>query len=502
MTALIDPSLFYVLYALLMLPVQGQLEPTDQAGDPALDQQPATGPRRRQPRRRQLRQQEQQQESGDDVMQMYEVEEPAAESSRLQLASSPMFYSPTGGFRTRSEFAARAVTSPGNHVRGYWHGEEQQQQQHITDVCAAQPWRTRLIPQHVGQPAMLLQPQDQAGQQQRQYGQPLHVQTTEEPASDQTLALLQQLREYVGPAGLSLLNSLEQQVGNRVGFQQQQQQQLLWQAAAAYQQPTLQLSANPFGFLEPHIGSLPATAAALGYRRDMGGHAQMVLAMGDYLVSRLSGQQPGVQQGMGTAHGVAGAGQQAGTAQAGSAVEAEAAAAAGAAAGGSAAVQAAPVSEMNHFGSFSQYCSWYNGVPPGYSQTRLELENARDFSWRKGCDKRRWSDYRMLWGAVASKAQQLTAQGSTADITSYAQAAAALDYEHKMKPCSYFTQYLKRRGKAAIESSSSGQPAGGHSASKRGAQQPPGDAGDEGEQQQQHQRKGRGGNAGKQGKRK
>jgi hypothetical protein len=160
---------------------------------------------------------------------------------------------------------------------------------------------------------------------------------------------------------------------------------------------------------------------------------------------------------------------------------------------------------MNTFGSFSQFCSWYNGVPPGYSQTRLELENAREFSWRKGCDKRRWSDYRMLWGAVASKAQQLTAQGSTADITSYAQAAAALDHEHKMKPCSYFAQYLKKRGKAETERSSSGQAAGGRSARKRGAQQQPGDRGDEGVQQQQQQqqkRKGRWGTAGKQGKRK
>jgi hypothetical protein len=108
----------------------------------------------------------------------------------------------------------------------------------------------------------------------------------------------------------------------------------------------------------------------------------------------------------------------------------------------------------------------------------------------------------MLWGAVATKAQQLTAQESTADITSYAQAAAALDYKHKMKPCSYFTQYLKRRGKAATASSSSGQPAGGRSAGKRDAQQPPGDGGDEGEPQLQHKRRGRGATAGKQGKKK
>jgi hypothetical protein len=83
-------------------------------------------------------------------------------------------------------------------------------------------------------------------------------------------ALLQQLRSHVGPEGLALLNSLEQQVGGNSGAGVQQQQQSVFQAAAALQQPALQLSGNPFGFLEPTIGRLPATAAALGYRTDMG----------------------------------------------------------------------------------------------------------------------------------------------------------------------------------------------------------------------------------------
>jgi hypothetical protein len=47
------------------------------------------------------------------------------------------------------------------------------------------------------------------------------------------------------------------------------------------------------------------------------------------------------------------------------------------------------------------------------------------------------------------------------DIASYAEAAAALDAEFKMKPCSFFTQLLKARGSTAVGSNtSSGQAAG------------------------------------------
>ena len=119
---------------------------------------------------------------------------------------------------------------------------------------------------------------------------------------------------------------------------------------------------------------------------------------------------------------------------------------------------------MSTFSSFSSFTSWFTAQPTGFSQSQLQLEKARDFSWRKGYDKRRWSDYRMLWGAVCSRAKDLTAAGSAADITNYADAAAALDLQHKMKPCTYFTQFLKKRGSrvAANGDSSSGEAGSSH----------------------------------------
>jgi hypothetical protein len=126
---------------------------------------------------------------------------------------------------------------------------------------------------------------------------------------------------------------------------------------------------------------------------------------------------------------------------------------------------------MSAFSTFRQYTSWYTAEqPPGYSHTRIELEKAGS-SWRKGCDKRRWSDHRMLWGAVKGRAKQLTAAHNADDVASYADAAAALDLEHKMKPSAYFSKYLKKKGsKAAAESDSrSGQAAAAQAAAAAGA---------------------------------
>jgi hypothetical protein len=129
---------------------------------------------------------------------------------------------------------------------------------------------------------------------------------------------------------------------------------------------------------------------------------------------------------------------------------------------------------MSAFSTFRQYTSWYTDEQaPGYSQTRIELEKVGS-SWRKGCDKRRWSDHRMLWGVVKGRAKQLTAAHSADDIASYADAAAALDLEYKMKPSAYFTKYLKKKGtKVAAESdSSSGLAAAGQAAAAAGAARP------------------------------
>jgi hypothetical protein len=259
-------------------------------------QQPRALRQRRQQQRQPPPEQSVQPEAGDgEILQMYQVDEPAEPGSELQVAS-PMFYSPGGGFRSGSVFASRAVTSPGEHVRSWWHGEEQQQQ-HVAGACAAQPWRTQLVPQQQ-QSSQVLQPPGAAAaaatataaQQQQQ--QPPAVQ--QQAADSGQLALLQHLRQHVGQAGMPLLDSLEQQLVStsqapavleqqQQRQQQQQQQAMLQAAAAAFSHPMLQLSGNPFGFLEPHIGSLPSTAAALGYRPDMGRQAQAMVALGDYL---------------------------------------------------------------------------------------------------------------------------------------------------------------------------------------------------------------------------
>jgi hypothetical protein len=127
---------------------------------------------------------------------------------------------------------------------------------------------------------------------------------------------------------------------------------------------------------------------------------------------------------------------------------------------------------MSTFSSFSSFTSWFTAQPTGFSQSRLQLEKARDFSWRKGYDKRRWSDYRMLWSVVKGRAKQLTAAASADDVASYADAAAALDLQYNLRPSAYFTQYLKKKGsKAAVSDSSSGQAAAGRSSRKRLAQQ-------------------------------
>jgi hypothetical protein len=126
---------------------------------------------------------------------------------------------------------------------------------------------------------------------------------------------------------------------------------------------------------------------------------------------------------------------------------------------------------MSVFPTFRQYTSWYTAEqPPGYSNTRIELEKAGS-SWRKGCDKRRWSEHRMLCGVVKGRAKQLSAAHNADDVASYADAAAALDLEYKMKPSAYFTKYLKKKGnKAAAESdSSSGQAAAAQAAAAAGA---------------------------------
>jgi hypothetical protein len=96
----------------------------------------------------------------------------------------------------------------------------------------------------------------------------------------------------------------------------------------------------------------------------------------------------------------------------------------------------------------------------------MELEKASKYSWRKGCDKRRWSDHRKLWGVVKGRAKLLTAADSADDIASYTEAATALDIEYRMKPSAYFNKYLKPKGsKVAAESdSSSGQAAAGQAA--------------------------------------
>ena len=129
------------------------------------------------------------------------------------------------------------------------------------------------------------------------------------------------------------------------------------------------------------------------------------------------------------------------------------------------------VPPMSAFSTFREYTSWFTAEqPPGYSHTRIELEKAGS-SWRKGCDKRRWSDHRMLWGVVKGRAKQLTAAHNADDVASYADAAAALDLQHKMKPSAYFSKYLKKKGsKAAAESdSSSGQAAAAQAAAAAAA---------------------------------
>jgi hypothetical protein len=131
---------------------------------------------------------------------------------------------------------------------------------------------------------------------------------------------------------------------------------------------------------------------------------------------------------------------------------------------------------MSTFSSFSSFTSWFTAQPTGFSQSQLQLEKARDFSWRKGYDKHRWSDYRMLWSVVKGRAKQLTAAASADDVASYADAAAALDLQYNLNLLSeisaYFTQYLKKKGsKAAVSDSSSGQAAAGRSSRKGLAQQ-------------------------------
>jgi hypothetical protein len=247
------------------------------------------------------------------VLQMYEVEEPD-QHHHQQMVNSPVFYSPAGGFRTRSEFAARSAVSPGDHIRSWWQGGGQQQEQHIKDVCATESWRTGLMSQQPCQLPILQQQQQQhlgqntsgtlsntaavaaggwLGASSQQPSQPQAAQ------QQSVLAILQQLRQHVQLEGLPLLDSLGQQVAGestslaatsqqqlqQQQLQLQQQQQLMLQAAK--QQPGLQLSGNPFGCLEPHIGSLPSTAAALGYRQDMGRSAQAMVALGDYIAARL-----------------------------------------------------------------------------------------------------------------------------------------------------------------------------------------------------------------------
>jgi hypothetical protein len=127
---------------------------------------------------------------------------------------------------------------------------------------------------------------------------------------------------------------------------------------------------------------------------------------------------------------------------------------------------------MSTFSSFSSFTSWFTAQPTGFSQSQLQLEKARDFSWRKGYDKHRWSDYRMLWSVVKGRAKQLTAAASADDVASYADAAAALDLQYNLNLLSeisaYFTQYLKKKGsKAAVSDSSSGQAAAGQAAAGR-----------------------------------
>jgi hypothetical protein len=153
---------------------------------------------------------------------------------------------------------------------------------------------------------------------------------------------------------------------------------------------------------------------------------------------------------------------------------------------------------MSAFSTFRQYTSWYTAEQPrGYSHTRIELEKAGS-SWRKGCDKRRWSDHRMLWGVVKGRAKQLTAAHNADDVASYADAAAALDLQHMMKPSAYFSKYLKKKGsKAAAESdSSSGQAAAAAGAAgrrhKRQQVQGKGEE-TEGEEEQQQPPRGRAG---------
>jgi hypothetical protein len=185
-----------------------------------------------------------------------------------------------------------------------------------------------------------------------------------------------------------------------------------------------------------------------------------MVALGDYLATRLSQQQvAGVMPGLVPVDSM----------QAGVQV-ASATAAAGAAGVERKVAGPVPVPLMSTFTSFSIFTSWFTEQPPGFSQTRLELEKARDFSWRKGCDKRRWSDYRMLWGVVKGRAKELTAAASADDVASYADAATALDLQYKIKPSAYFTQFLKKKGsKAAVSDSSSGQAAAGQAAAGRAA---------------------------------
>lgn len=115
-----------------------------------------------------------------------------------------------------------------------------------------------------------------------------------------------------------------------------------------------------------------------------------------------------------------------------------------------------PVPEMRKFTSFRHFASWYTEPPPGFSSTQPQLDKASNYTWCKGCKRQRWSDYRMLWSAVTSKTNQLTADGTTADNAIYADAAEALDLQHQMQPCTYSTKYLKRKGsKVAAETESS-----------------------------------------------
>lgn len=109
---------------------------------------------------------------------------------------------------------------------------------------------------------------------------------------------------------------------------------------------------------------------------------------------------------------------------------------------------------MSSFRTFAEYQAWYSSAPPGFTQSRLELETSGQTSWRKGCDKRRWSDYRKLWKVVTAKAQQMTSAAGMRDVATYAAAAAAIDAECGTQPCSYFNLHLKRRGAAGSSSSS------------------------------------------------